>query len=117
MKHQGSCHCGAVKFEVDGEFQEGLSCNCSICQRKGTILGFVPEAAFHLVQGKDNLTDYQFGKRKIHHTFCKTCGVTCFSSASTPDGTPMKAINLRCLENIELEKIKLNHYDGKSIQI
>jgi hypothetical protein len=115
MKYQGSCHCGAVKFEAEGEFKEGLSCNCSICQRKGTILDFVPETSFRLMSGADSLTDYQFGKKNIHHTFCKTCGVSPFSSAKMPNGVAMKAINLRCLENFSVEGLKIKHFDGKSL--
>ena len=42
MKYRGSCHCGAVAFEVEGEIKSAMSCNCSICQRKGSLLWFVP---------------------------------------------------------------------------
>lgn len=37
MKHTGSCHCGNIKFEVEGEPTSALACNCSICLRKGTL--------------------------------------------------------------------------------
>ena len=36
MKYQGSCHC--VAFEVEGEIKSAMSCNCSMCQRKGSLL-------------------------------------------------------------------------------
>ena len=42
MKYQGSCHCGKVAFEVEGEIQGVISCNCSICRRKGALMWFVP---------------------------------------------------------------------------
>ncbi|HEY1080573.1 MAG TPA: GFA family protein [Bdellovibrio sp.] len=113
MKYSGSCHCGAVKFEVEGNFQEGMTCNCSMCGRKGTVLTFAPEASFTLLSGADKLTDYQFGKKNIHHTFCKVCGVTSFATGNMPNGDVMKAINLRCLENFPLESIKMNHVNGK----
>ena len=115
MKYKGSCHCGQVAFEVEGEFVEGLICNCSICHRKGTVLGFVPETKFTLLKGELQLTDYQFGPKRIHHTFCSTCGVTAFSSAKSPSGEQMKAINLRCIEDLDFEGIKINSYDGRSI--
>jgi len=39
MKHQGSCHCGPVKFNFDGpEIESGLLCICSICRRKGAVM-------------------------------------------------------------------------------
>ncbi|MEZ0392759.1 MAG: GFA family protein [Pseudobdellovibrionaceae bacterium] len=114
-KRKGSCHCGKVQFEAKGNFNEALSCNCSICQRKGTLLAFVPETDFQLHSGDNSLTDYQFGKMRIHHTFCSTCGVQAFSSAQMPDGTKMKAINVRCLEGMDLKDLKIKEYDGKSI--
>lgn len=111
----GSCHCGNVRYEVEGPFDQGLSCNCSICLRKGTILAFVPKTKFKLLAGEGHLTDYQFGKKTIHHYFCSTCGVTSFAAATMPDGTEMRAINLRCIENIHLDNLKINHFDGKSL--
>ena len=113
-KHRGSCHCGAISFEAKGEFTQAISCNCSICQKKGSLLAFVPETAFKLVSGEAALTDYQFGKKNIHHTFCKTCGVTPFSSGQAPDGTKVKAINLRCLDGIDLKSLQINEVDGRS---
>ena len=114
-KYDGSCHCGKVKFEVEIDLKEALSCNCSICFRKGTLLSFVSENKFNLISGAESLTDYQFGKKSIHHTFCSNCGVTAFASGKMPDGTRIKAINIRCLAEISLEQIKINNFDGKNI--
>lgn len=111
---KGSCHCGKVQYEVEVDTTKGLDCNCSMCLRKGTILAFAPANKFKLISGEDNLTDYLFNTHKIHHNFCKTCGVTSFASSVGPDGTPMKAINLRCIEGIDLSKIEITHYDGKN---
>lgn len=110
----GSCHCGKVRFEVDAKVDGAFDCNCSICQRKGSILMIVPEDKFTLRTGADNLTYYKFNKNVIDHTFCKTCGVTCFAS-SVMNGTPMKAINIRCIEGIDLTNVPLKHFDGKSL--
>lgn len=111
---QGSCHCGEVTFSATGDFSNVISCNCSICMRKGTILAFIPESSFVLQSGESNLTDYQFGKKAIHHTFCKKCGVTAFASGQMPDGSKIKAINVRCLDGIDLDQLKISKVDGKS---
>ncbi len=113
--YKGSCHCGKVQFEAQGDITNAISCNCSICHRKGTVLSFVPEAQFKLISGSDALTDYQFGKKKIHHTFCSTCGVQPFGSGSAPDGTKMMALNVRCMDGINLKDLTINEYDGKAI--
>ena len=114
MKQKGSCHCGKVKFEAEVETSKAMACNCSMCQRKGTLLSFVPADKFKLLSGQDNLTDYTFNKKTIHHTFCKTCGVTAFASGSMPDGSAMKAINVRCIDGIDLEKVEIQKVDGRS---
>ena len=87
--HTGSCHCGAVRFECDLDLADGTSkCNCSICTKSRFWKAIVPAGQFRLLQGGDRLADYQFGDRKIHHQFCKTCGVKLFGSGNfEPIGT------------------------------
>ncbi len=114
QKYHGSCHCGAVTYEAEGEFTEGLKCNCSHCSRKGFVLAFVDEDKFTLLSGKDNLTSYKFNKKQIDHTFCKTCGVESFARGGDGEGNFMVAINLNCLENFDVNTLKINPYDGKS---
>jgi hypothetical protein len=114
MKYLGGCHCGKVKYEVEMKLEKALSCNCSICMKRGSLLDFVPEPAFKLLSGEGDLTDYQFNKRTIHHLHCKTCGILSFAKAAAPDGTKMVAINLRCLEGIDLSQLKVQEYDGRS---
>lgn len=115
MKHTGGCHCGRVKYEVEINLEKAISCNCSICMKRGSVLDFVPESNFKLLSGESDLADYQFNKKIIHHLYCKSCGVGSFSRAAMPDGAKMVAINLRCLDGIDLAKIKIQEYDGRSI--
>lgn len=115
MKYQGGCHCGKVKFEVETTIDSGLSCNCSICSKKGHVLAFAPETNFKLLSGAEFLSDYQFNKKMIHHLFCKTCGVSAFGKGTMPDGTKMVSINLRCLDNFDLKGVPVTEYDGKSL--
>lgn len=115
MTYQGSCHCGKIKFSADLDLSEVVSCNCSMCQRKGTLLSFTGEKAFTLHSGEGELADYQFGKKSIHHLFCKTCGVTAFSTGTAPDGIVMKAVNVRCLDGVEIEKLKIHHFNGRDM--
>jgi len=116
QKYSGSCHCGKVRYEIESEEIKGaLSCNCSICQRRGHLLAFVPEAQFRLLSGGEDLRDYQFAKKRIHHYFCTTCGVAPFGAAQMPDGTPVRSINVRCLEGVDPLKLELQHYDGRSL--
>ena len=60
MTYQGSCHCGQIAFEAEGEITGLLACNCSMCQKVGFIHVIVPESRFRILQGGDRLTEYTF---------------------------------------------------------
>lgn len=114
MKHLGGCHCGKVRFEAEMTLEKAMSCNCSICMKRGALLDFVPESNFKLLSGEEDLKNYQFNKKVIDHLFCKNCGILPFAKAAAPDGTKMLAINVRCLDGIDLSKLKISEYDGRS---
>lgn len=113
--HQGSCHCGKVAFEVDGDIDSALSCNCSICHRKGSLLWFVPRTSLKLLTPDENVSTYTFNKHVIKHFFCTTCGIHPFGEGADPQGNAIAAINLRCVDNIDLAAIPVKHYDGRAI--
>jgi hypothetical protein len=115
MKYQGSCHCGKVAFEVEGDIKGALSCNCSICQRKGSLLWFVPRESFQLLTPADNAGSYTFNKHVIKHRFCKNCGIHPYAEGVAPDGKAVAAVNIRCLEGIDLAAIPVQHYDGRAL--
>lgn len=112
--HAGGCHCGRVRYEVETDLATVISCNCSVCSMKGLILTFVPKERFSLLAGEDNLTDYQFNKHVIHHLSCATCGVQSFARGRTPDGSETVAINVRCLDDIDLSSLTPMPFDGRS---
>jgi hypothetical protein len=116
MNYQGSCHCGNVRFEAEGEIASALSCNCSMCQRKGMLMWFVPRSAMRVLTPEENTGAYLFNKHAIKHRFCLTCGIHPYSEGTTPAGEPMAAINLRCIDGIDLQAIPVNHFDGRSIR-
>ena len=114
MTYKGSCHCGAVAYEVEGDIQGVIMCNCSICHRKGAPLWFVPRTSLKITRGADKLMDYTFNTHVIRHRFCPTCGIHTHGEGTDPKGNAMAAINVRCLEGVELEKLQITAYDGRS---
>ena len=113
-KYAGGCHCGAVRYEATAELGRVIACNCSICSKKAHLLAFVPADRFTLLSGADALTDYQFNTKKIHHLFCKTCGVQSFARGTGPDGSQMVSINVRCLDGVDPSTLEVMPFDGKS---
>ncbi len=114
-QYKGGCHCGAVRYTVMIDLdQPVVACNCSMCGRAGTLLGFVATGDFNLDQGDESLTDYKFNKHVVHHTFCKVCGIKSFAHGLGPKG-PMVAINTRCLDDVDVTKLNVTNYDGKSL--
>jgi hypothetical protein len=75
----------------------------------------VPDAKFRLLSGQENLTDYQFNKKVIHHLFCSTCGVASFARGEKPNAGPMVAVNVRCLDGIDAAELKPQMIDGRSL--
>lgn len=115
MTYNGSCHCGKVAFEVEGELAGAISCNCSICSRKGSLLWFVPRENLRLHTPKEPASTYTFNKHSIKHRFCSTCGMHPYGEGTDRSGKPMAAVNIRCLEDIDLSAISVKEFDGRSL--
>lgn len=114
-KYTGGCHCGAVRYEVETSIDPVIACNCSICRARGSLLAFAPNDRFRLLSGEEALSDYQFNRKVIHHLFCSKCGTSSFSRGRRPDGAEVVAINVRCLEGIDLDVLTVRKFDGANL--
>ncbi|WDR02539.1 GFA family protein [Devosia algicola] len=114
-KLHGSCQCGVVEYEVSGlDLTQSITCNCSRCQRLGSVLAFAPRSNFTLIKGNDALSEYLFNKHAIRHQFCKICGIQSFSFGATPDGGEMVAVNVNTLDDVDPRQLQSTHVDGRS---
>lgn len=114
--YRGSCHCGAVRFEVELDLaQPTYRCNCSICRRTRFWPAVARPEGFRLLAGQDALTEYRFHTRKNQHFFCRHCGVRPFGIGNdTPVGT-MIGVNVGCLEGLseaQLAALTVVYVDG-----
>ncbi|PTM92608.1 GFA family protein [Mycoplana dimorpha] len=114
MKYEGSCHCGNVAFEVEGDFDTAVDCNCSMCRRRGGLLAFVPRDKLVLTVPEQNVSTYQFNRHVIRHHFCAVCGIAPFGEGADGKGNEMAAVNLRCIPAIDLDKLSITKVDGRS---
>ena len=115
MAHKGSCHCGKIAYEVDAALEQAIECNCSHCGKKGYLLAFVPRASFRLLTSEADVATYTFHKHQIRHHFCPTCGCAPYAEGSDPSGKPMAAVNLRCVDDVDLASVKITPVDGRSL--
>lgn len=115
MHYVGSCHCGGIRFEAEGEIGSALACNCSICSRKGSLLWFVPREKFKLLTPEADTVAYTFNKHAIKHRFCPTCGIHPYGEGNDPQGNAMAAVNLRCVDGIDLAALKVVEYNGRDL--
>jgi hypothetical protein len=112
--YTGGCHCGKFRYEVDTDLAKVIECNCSHCQKKGLLLNFVSPEQFRLTEGREEeLTDYLFNRKMIHHLFCPVCGVQSFTWGTDKEGKRMYSINVRCLDDIDLSALTLTPFNGK----
>ncbi|HEY2686470.1 MAG TPA: GFA family protein [Steroidobacteraceae bacterium] len=113
--YSGGCQCGKVRYEVQMEIGEVMSCNCSRCAKLGSLLAFAPADQFKLLSGESDLTQFAFNKHMIEHQFCSTCGIQSFAIGTNPkSGARMAAINVRCVDGIDVDALKVKKIDGKS---
>lgn len=121
--HNGSCHCGAVEFEVDADLSEGTSrCNCSLCSKLRYWYFTVGADAFRLRKGEDVLSDYQIDSGSVHHKFCSTCGVKTFGHGIADEldmdvPADFYSVNVACLDDLspaELADLDVGYVDGRN---
>ncbi len=112
MKYAGSCHCGAITFEVEApESVELERCNCSICTKSGYLHLIVPGSRFRLLSGREAITTYRFNSGVAEHSFCRVCGIKPFyTPRSNPDGVD---VNFNCLDT-RPASVTITDFDGQN---
>ena len=99
---RGSCHCGAVQFEVDlaDGFDDLRRCNCSLCRRKGALMASVPKDRLRVTGGADKLSLYQWNTMTAKHFFCSVCGI--YTHHNRRSNPAEFGFNVACLEGVDV---------------
>jgi hypothetical protein len=111
--YKGSCHCKAVQFEIETDFPELTTCDCSICIRKNALMVKVHESQMKILSGEEVLTTYTFHTHTARHYFCSICGIYPFHRKRVaPDHY---GVNVHCLEGFDPTNIPVRATDGKGM--
>ncbi len=77
--YKGSCLCGAVEYEVDGNMGEPSLCHCSMCRKQhGAPFGAYSRVAwdeFRITKGEELIKSFR-SSDDVSRTFCEVCGST-----------------------------------------
>ena len=113
--YHGSCHCGAVRFTVEGDIPEAYTCDCSLCSKKNALMANVHESRLRITAGEDRLGLYQWNARIAKHYFCLSCGIYPFHrKRSMPDHY---GVNLKCLDDLDWATIPVRAAEGKGMPV
>lgn len=109
--HEGGCHCGRVRFEVEAPAAlEVQRCNCSICRLSGHLHLIVSKSDFCLLRGDEHLETYRFNTGVARHLFCRHCGIKSFYvPRSHPEGI---SVNANCLDPGTVVSLAVTDFDG-----
>lgn len=114
-KHTGSCHCGAVRFEVEVDATSAGRCNCSICTKLGATSAIAGPDALTVLAGEEVLTGYQWGPRISRRYFCSRCGVLCFARGNLPElGGDYVSVSVGALDDVDLAEVAVHYWDGRN---
>ena len=101
---KGKCHCGSVKFTINTKIRDLRRCNCSMCSRKGFVMGTALIDELTITSGEKNLTSYKWNTKIAEHFFCKICGInTHHKRRSDPN---QYGYNIGCIEGFEMSWIE-----------
>jgi hypothetical protein len=115
--YQGSCHCGAVRYEAELDLAAGTGrCNCSICGKARGWGILIKPPQFRLLAGEGNLADYNPRGGPGHYRFCKTCGIRTHGDGDVPEiGGAFVSVAVATLDisQAELAAIPISYQDGR----
>lgn len=108
---RGSCHCGKVEWQFEGQPDEATACNCTVCRRYGVLWAYDHEGEGIKVSGP---THHYVRGEAIEFHFCPVCGCVAFWRGRRTDkeGRRRIAVNLRLAEPDAVGHIPIRHLDG-----
>ena len=113
--YHGSCHCGAVAFEVEMSAEEMTTCDCTLCVKKNALMIRVPESGLRILRGEEMLATYEWNTRRAKHHFCRHCGIYTFRRKRI-DPTSF-GVNVFCLDGFDAAALPTTRTDGRGMSL
>lgn len=94
---EASCHCGAVRMQINSPPETVTDCGCSICRRKGTLWAYYSPRHVRLIPPSGATQIYMWGDRELEFHSCKICACTTHWAAADKTYDRM-GVNARLME-------------------
>src|SRR5262245_42564131 len=82
---EASCHCGAVRLEIESAPEVVTDCACSICRRKGALWAYYSPKHVRIIPPSGATAIYMWGEHELESHSCKIC--PCSTHWSSVDKT------------------------------
>ena len=109
---EGSCHCGAVRFELARTPEWLTACNCSVCRRLGALWAYGDASEVSLICKPDATSGYVWGDRTLAFHSCRTCGCTTHWQSLQPDRSTRMGVNCRLTDPEVIASLRIRRFDG-----
>jgi len=109
--HKGSCLCGAVSFEVEGELHGPDGCHCRACRKQSGhffVSTDVLRAAL-TIRGEDKVSWFH-SSEKVRRGFCSVCGSSLFWD---PVGRDWTGVAMGAFDGSTDTRIAVHVYAGE----
>lgn len=117
--YTGSCHCGAIRYEVELDLAQGTGkCNCTFCTKSRAWSAFARPPQFRLLAGKDKARAYRKHPEAPTKYFCAECGTLTHALGSADYmGGDFVGIFLSSLDDVEPQELidaPVRYSDGRN---
>jgi hypothetical protein len=108
---ESSCHCGAVKLEIQDAPENVTDCNCSLCRRYGVLWAYYSPVQVRIIAMEHATDVYLWGEKSIEFHRCRNCGCVTHWAAAAQSKDRM-GVNARLMAPDILAAARMRRLDG-----
>jgi hypothetical protein len=115
---KGTCHCGAIEWQLDGDPGSITACNCTVCRRYGALWAYDWEGERIRLSGPTAVyTRKERTDPFLEFHFCPSCACVVAWRTVRPDedGRRRMAVNVRLAPPEAVADLLIDHFDGLDV--